>query len=940
MRADSRQALRAGVTAGLALAALDVAVAMARAGGAPADLATRALAQLSGIVFAATGFALAGWALARLRASLDPRGRLVLATALGAALGVLLGLALFSGSGVRRLGLRAPLVVAAVLASAAAGALSSRARAGWRPHAALLGAALLGLYAVHARVLVRQYPLVHGLLAAGVLGLAVRLALRSSPAHRAWGLAPLLSFLVLGATTGPQRVRSALRSHAPLGQYAVRVFGGRSAGAAPRSAPRSAPRLAPGPHLPIAGRDVILVTVDALRSDMLRSNGGRGRMPNADAMASRGLNFRSAYCSTPHTSYSLASLMLGAHARAVLAINGSGARLTLAQHLAAQGYTTAGLYPPAVFSVDRPRFGALATGRFGFGHAEERHADADELVGRAMAWLRARARGERVFLWVHFFEPHERYEVHAGLDFGADPRSRYESECAHVDRALGRLRREVAATGREVAWVLTADHGEEFGEHGGAFHGTTVYGEQVRVPLVMEVPGVPPTVIDAPVSLVDVAPTILGGLGLPRPARMTGDDLGPLVFGLRWERPVFAETGTLRRVTLEREALVADLDDGTLELFDLDRDPLERANLADARSERASALREEITRWEEANARADGVGGGDEAPLPAVLARAMQGERALAPEVAAVAADASRPEHVRSRALSLLAELAVRDDAIRARVAPLAEGDGALATEAGLTLALLGDARGLAGATRAFASSDPPRRRRAALALARLGDARGLPDLAATMLDPRAAERERDDAVDAVASLRDPRALPHWVSLLEDPRLAPRAAAALGALGDAQGAEALRRALPTMRYPLTIRATLGALATLNDLEAPRLTAEAMGAGDPLPELFSLLDSLREPEREVVGRRRSTAIAAGRSRALKLSRSAGAWAPLRRVSLRVRARGEGSMRVADQVDVALRAGVQEVTVDLPTPLAGHRLRVTPTVDLRVLCIAAR
>jgi hypothetical protein len=83
-------------------------------------------------------------------------------------------------------------------------------------------------------------------------------------------------------------------------------------------------------------------------------------------------------------------------------------------------------------------------------------------------------------------------------------------------------------------------------------------------------------VVDAPVSLVDLAPTLLAGVGLPRPARMSGDDLGPLVHGRPWDRPVFAETGSLRRVTLAREALVADLDDGTLELFDLDRDPRRR----------------------------------------------------------------------------------------------------------------------------------------------------------------------------------------------------------------------------------------------------------------------------------------------------------------------------------------------------------------------------
>jgi hypothetical protein len=507
-----------------------------------------------------------------------------------------------------------------------------------------------------------------------------------------------------------------------------------------------------------------------------------------------------------------------------------------------------------------------------------------------------------------------------------------------VDRALATLRTEVRALGREPAWVLTADHGEEFGEHGGAFHGTTVYGEQVRVPLVIEAPGLSARVVDAPVSLVDLAPTLLAGVGLPRPARISGDDLGPLVHGRPWDRPVFAETGSLRRVTLAREALVADLDDGTLELFDLDRDPLERTNLADARPERAAALRAEITRWEEANARTDAPQRADEA-LPPPLLRAMQGERAAADEVADVALDETQRDVMRRRALAVLGELGVRDEALRDRLAPLAEGTGALATDAGLCLALLGDARGRDGAARVFSAGDPARLRVASLALARLGDPRGAEALIAWVRDATASDTARDEAADALAALRDPRALELWTALLTDPRRSPRAAEALGALGDPRAVTLLRDALPTMRYPLTRRAALGALAALDAPDVGELIAQELGRGDPLPDVFTLLRMLDEPGDAVVGRRRVSEIEAGRSRALKVGRDAGRWSPLRRVYLRVRADEAGEVIVAD-VRVTVREGVSEFAVDLPTPLEGHRIRVTPAVDLRVLGIAAR
>ena len=94
-----------------------------------------------------------------------------------------------------------------------------------------------------------------------------------------------------------------------------------------------------GPHLPLTGVDLVLVTVDALRADRLTALGGRGRMPTLDALASHGVLFRRAYCTTPHTSYSLASLMMGTYARSVLALPGTArAHGTLASWLGAAGF--------------------------------------------------------------------------------------------------------------------------------------------------------------------------------------------------------------------------------------------------------------------------------------------------------------------------------------------------------------------------------------------------------------------------------------------------------------------------------------------------------------------------------------------------------------------------------------------------------------------------
>ena len=79
--------------------------------------------------------------------------------------------------------------------------------------------------------------------------------------------------------------------------------------------------------------------------------------------------------------------------------------------------------------------------------------------------------------------------------------------------------------------VVTADHGEEFGEHGGLTHGRTLYDELLHVPLVVTAPGVVPGAVDAPVSLLDIGPTVLELVGLLRPVAFEGRSLVPLMHG-------------------------------------------------------------------------------------------------------------------------------------------------------------------------------------------------------------------------------------------------------------------------------------------------------------------------------------------------------------------------------------------------------------------------
>ena len=141
---------------------------------------------------------------------------------------------------------------------------------------------------------------------------------------------------------------------------------------------------------------------------------------------------------------------------------------------------------------------------------------------------RIKQRGEPPsLLWVHYFDVHEPYQE---TTFGSGELDRYDSEILHVDRELARLICELEARfEREVVIAITADHGEEFREHGGVYHGSTLYDEQVRVPLVAaRARARARRASRRPSRSIDIAPTLLGAVGVPVPASMRGRDLRAL----------------------------------------------------------------------------------------------------------------------------------------------------------------------------------------------------------------------------------------------------------------------------------------------------------------------------------------------------------------------------------------------------------------------------
>ena len=126
--------------------------------------------------------------------------------------------------------------------------------------------------------------------------------------------------------------------------------------------------------------------------------------------------------------------------------------------------------------------------------------------------------------------------VKAGLDADAYVNHDvdwYDGSIRGLDTELGRLFERLKGLGLDdrTLVVFTADHGEEFLDHGRTFHGQSVYGELTQVPLMMRWPGVLPAgrVVDEVVQTIDVMPTLLAISGLTAPPEIQGQSLVPLV---------------------------------------------------------------------------------------------------------------------------------------------------------------------------------------------------------------------------------------------------------------------------------------------------------------------------------------------------------------------------------------------------------------------------
>ncbi len=359
-----------------------------------------------------------------------------------------------------------------------------------------------------------------------------------------------------------------------------------------------------------AGRPSVLVIVaDTLRPDALGWVAGRNATPALDALAREGRRFPAAVSAVPLTLPAHATLFTGLVPRRH-GVRDNGHVLsprvpTLAEALKRTGYATGAVvsgYPlRALFGLDR-----------GFEHYDDaltveggewRDRPAAETTEAALAFVRAHraaAPGRPFFLFVHYYDAHDPYTPPAALR-RPGARGAYDGEVAAVDAAVDTLRRGLHDVGAasNLLTVFTADHGESLGEHGEDTHGFFVYDATTLVPLVVHWPGrLKAGASDAPARLVDLTPTLLDLLGLPRFPGVDGVSLRPLLEGraqdvpaayIESQQPWLGYGWAPLRALRTREAKL--IEAPRPEFYDLKRDAKETSDRASERAPDMARLR-------------------------------------------------------------------------------------------------------------------------------------------------------------------------------------------------------------------------------------------------------------------------------------------------------------------------------------------------------------
>lgn len=415
---------------------------------------------------------------------------------------------------------------------------------------------------------------------------------------RRWIELALVSFAGVACSTSRADQSAAAASSAAAPPAASSV-----ASAAPP--PSAAPPAAPAEAAKREPLNVVLILIDSMRADMPWAGYRRKIAPRLTALEKRSVSYTRAYSLSSVTARSVAPLLVGKYASEMprtgyFFTQWYDQNLFLGERLAAAGHRAVAGHAHAYF------YGAGMKQGFADYHVlpgtiyndPEPKPTSERLTAAAKKLLAKNAdpSGERrLFAYFHYLDPHHDYIEHEDApDFGDEPRDIYDQEIWFTDRAVGDLIAwiEKQPWGKRTAVIVSADHGECFGEHGQIRHGYELWEALIHVPLLFLVPGAPARRIDTPRSHIDLAPTMLELMGVEISPPLRGKSLVPELFGESMPpRPIVADLPRdnlqdRRRAVIDGELkLISRGDDERWLMYDVVSDPKEKKNLTETRKD-------------------------------------------------------------------------------------------------------------------------------------------------------------------------------------------------------------------------------------------------------------------------------------------------------------------------------------------------------------------
>lgn len=356
--------------------------------------------------------------------------------------------------------------------------------------------------------------------------------------------------------------------------------------------------------------NVIFVTIDTLRSDVSFIDYPKHNTPELEKLATKSLVYSNAYSLASYTGRCIGPMLIGKYPSETQR-DGSHfntyakSNVFITEMLKDAGVTTFGAAGHWYFKAWSGVIQGMDT--WDVTAIPPTMGDNDstvtgEGVSNAALKLLGNAKNTegQFFMWVHYVDPHAQYVTHAGSPNFAEGekggsamvRAAYDNEVWYTDKQLGRIIDFV----NEQPWadrtaiVVTADHGEAFGEHDMSWHGAELWQPLVHVPLLVYVPGLEPKRIDENRSLIDLAPTIgtLAGLSEDTMKDFRGKSLIDDAWNTPEQRDVLIDM-PIGQYNSHRRAIVTGGPPGmklihfggrSYKLFDLEKDPAEATDLS------------------------------------------------------------------------------------------------------------------------------------------------------------------------------------------------------------------------------------------------------------------------------------------------------------------------------------------------------------------------